>query len=87
MWVASLAHAGNNMVLFLLTGQLLSGGSDGLGAIATMVLTTAPVAALAGWLAWRSRRRARALNAPPVRPVLHKAGDRARDQGQEGRIG
>ncbi|MFI1853435.1 lysostaphin resistance A-like protein [Streptomyces sp. NPDC020480] len=87
VWVASLAHAGNNMVLFLLTGQLLGTGADGLGAIATMLLTTVPVAALAGWLAWRSRRGARALNAPPVRPVLHRAGESARGSGQEGCIG
>ncbi|MDW6065282.1 CPBP family intramembrane glutamic endopeptidase [Streptomyces sp. FXJ1.4098] len=78
VWVASLAHAGNNMVLFLLTGQLLSDGADGLGAIATMLLTTVPVAALAGWLAWLSRRRARALNAPPARRVLQGAGGPAR---------
>ncbi|MET7762768.1 hypothetical protein [Streptomyces sp. NPDC005336] len=45
----SLAHAGNNMVLFLLVGQSLGAGGDGLGAMATMLLPMIPLAALALW--------------------------------------
>ncbi|MFF4696761.1 CPBP family intramembrane glutamic endopeptidase [Streptomyces chattanoogensis] len=49
IWVVSLAHAGNNMVLFLLTGQLLGTGG-GLGTLVTTLLPTVPMAAISIWL-------------------------------------
>ncbi|WP_432036068.1 CPBP family glutamic-type intramembrane protease [Streptomyces cucumeris] len=60
VWVASLAHAGNNMVLFLLTGQLLTaddGHGPAHGALVTSILPTIPVAALALWAGYRLRVR------------------------------
>ncbi|WP_431772547.1 CPBP family glutamic-type intramembrane protease [Streptomyces cucumeris] len=60
VWVASLAHAGNNMVLFLLTGQLLTaddGRGPAHGALVTSMLPTIPVAALALWAGYRLRVR------------------------------
>lgn len=50
VWTASLAHAGNNMVLFLLTGALLGGDGTGLGVTATTLLTTVPLALLGLWV-------------------------------------
>ncbi|MFE3525327.1 CPBP family intramembrane glutamic endopeptidase [Streptomyces sp. NPDC059161] len=47
VWVASLAHSGNNMVLFLLVGQLLGSPGAGLGDLATTVLPTLAMAPLA----------------------------------------
>ncbi|MBL1100309.1 CPBP family intramembrane metalloprotease [Streptomyces sp. 205] len=60
VWVASLAHAGNNMVLFLLTGQLLTaddGHGPAHGAMVTTLLPTIPVAVLALWAGYRLRVR------------------------------
>ncbi|RNF78707.1 CPBP family intramembrane glutamic endopeptidase [Streptomyces botrytidirepellens] len=51
IWTASLAHAGNNLVLFLLTGQLLSSGDDGLGTVGVTLLTMIPLAGLSLWIA------------------------------------
>lgn len=55
VWVASLAHAGNNMVLFLLLGQYLD-QEAGLGPALPMLLSAIPMAAVCGWIA-ASRRR------------------------------
>ncbi|MCA6095158.1 CPBP family intramembrane metalloprotease [Streptomyces sp. SCA3-4] len=49
VWVVSLAHGGNNMVLALLTGVFLSDGA-GLGVTEVTVLTTVPMAALCALL-------------------------------------
>ncbi|GLY79954.1 CPBP family intramembrane glutamic endopeptidase [Actinoallomurus iriomotensis] len=46
VWAPSLAHAGNNMVLSLLTGELLSK----LGATATTLLMALPIGAVAAWI-------------------------------------
>ncbi|WP_229330475.1 CPBP family intramembrane glutamic endopeptidase [Streptomyces sp. UNOC14_S4] len=49
IWVVSLAHAGNNMILFLLTGTLLgteggaTAGGGGLGATGVTLMTMAPI--------------------------------------------
>lgn len=56
IWTASLAHAGNNMVLFLLTGQLLGSGDDGLGMVGVTLLTMIPLAGLSLWIALRPNR-------------------------------
>ncbi|THA63890.1 CPBP family intramembrane metalloprotease [Streptomyces sp. A0958] len=45
VWVASLAHAGNNMVLFLILGEVLD-ETDGLGAATPMLLALVPMAAI-----------------------------------------
>ncbi|WP_241746193.1 CPBP family intramembrane glutamic endopeptidase [Streptomyces lydicus] len=45
VWVASLAHAGNNMVLFLILGETLD-ETEGLGAVTPMLLTLAPLAVI-----------------------------------------
>jgi membrane protease YdiL (CAAX protease family) len=55
IWTTSVAHAGNNMTLSLLTGTLLGETSD---AIATIMLMTAPMAAVAGWILLSGRYRA-----------------------------
>ncbi|MFH9574621.1 lysostaphin resistance A-like protein [Streptomyces sp. NPDC017454] len=49
VWVASLAHAGNNMVLFLILGEMLN-ETEGLGAAAPMVLSLVPMAAICLWI-------------------------------------
>ncbi|MFF4950672.1 CPBP family intramembrane glutamic endopeptidase [Streptomyces chattanoogensis] len=54
VWVACLAHAGNNMVLFLLTGQLLGTGA-GLDTLVTTLLPTVPMAALSIWILARRK--------------------------------
>ncbi|MEJ2852311.1 MULTISPECIES: CPBP family glutamic-type intramembrane protease [unclassified Saccharothrix] len=46
VWTASLAHAGNNMVLSLLLGAML----PGVDALAVTVVLTVPMAIVAGWL-------------------------------------
>ena len=56
VWVASLAHAGNNMVLFLVLGRVLVEGA-GLGPIWPMVLSAAPMAVLCLGIAANARRR------------------------------
>jgi hypothetical protein len=45
IWTASLAHAGNNMVLSLLTGALLT-GAHGLGQTAVTALAIGPLGAV-----------------------------------------
>ncbi|WP_433249878.1 CPBP family intramembrane glutamic endopeptidase [Streptosporangium sp. CA-135522] len=47
IWTASLAHSGNNMVFFLLTGLLLGGQFD---ETALTVLTAVPLAVAAAWI-------------------------------------
>ena len=55
IWTTSVAHAGNNMTLSLLTGALLSGT---LGATALTAVMTAPMAVVAGWILLSGRYRA-----------------------------
>ncbi|MEU7610609.1 CPBP family intramembrane glutamic endopeptidase [Micromonospora sp. NPDC049204] len=55
IWTTSVAHAGNNMTLSLLTGTLLGEASN---VIAVTVLMTAPMAAVAGWILLSGRYRA-----------------------------
>ncbi|MCZ1007070.1 CPBP family intramembrane glutamic endopeptidase [Streptomyces lydicus] len=70
VWVASLAHAGNNMVLFLILGETLD-TREGLGPVTPMLLVLAPMAAICLWLVGtrrltRERRTAEPLLAPHV---------------------
>ncbi|QLE75163.1 CPBP family intramembrane metalloprotease [Streptomyces rectiverticillatus] len=58
VWVVSLAHAGNNMVLSLISGILLSEGA-GLEATPVTLLMTAPMAVVCAVLALRGKRRPR----------------------------
>lgn len=59
IWPTSVAHAGNNMVLSLLTGIMLQDGG-GLNVVTVMLVTMAPLAAVSLWIAvagrWSSRR-------------------------------
>lgn len=62
VWVVSLAHAGNNMVLSLLTGLLLgdesgTGAGAGLGPTAVTLLISAPLAAACVCTVAVTRRR------------------------------
>lgn len=66
VWVASLAHAGNNMVLFLILGEVLD-EDQGLGAITPMLLSLAPMAAVCLWII-AGRRLTRERGVPD--PVL-----------------
>lgn len=51
IWTASLAHAGNNMVLSLLTATLLTAGEGGtLDAIVVTLLMLVPMGALCLWI-------------------------------------
>jgi membrane protease YdiL (CAAX protease family) len=52
VWPASVAHAGNNMVLSLLTGFALAGSAD---ATATTALMAVPLAVVAGWIVLSGR--------------------------------
>ncbi|GAB3965642.1 CPBP family intramembrane metalloprotease [Actinoallomurus acanthiterrae] len=70
VWAPSLAHAGNNMVLSLLTGQLLS--ADGLGATASTAIMSVPIVAVGGWILLTGRLPA-SRPAAPARPVRAKA--------------
>ncbi|MEV0705072.1 CPBP family intramembrane glutamic endopeptidase [Saccharopolyspora sp. NPDC050389] len=56
IWPVSLAHAGNNMVLALLTGMVLTEGA-GLGVNTVTVLTACPIAAAALWVLASGRLR------------------------------
>jgi membrane protease YdiL (CAAX protease family) len=47
VWTASLAHAGNNMVLSLITGFALAGSAD---ATTTTALMAVPLAVVASWI-------------------------------------
>ncbi|MFF7726609.1 CPBP family intramembrane glutamic endopeptidase [Streptomyces sp. NPDC008001] len=58
VWVASLAHAGNNMVLSLVSGVLLSDGA-GLGTTSVTLLMTAPMAATCAALSVTAKLRKR----------------------------
>jgi membrane protease YdiL (CAAX protease family) len=54
IWTTSVAHAGNNMVLSLLTGILLQDGG-GLDVVMVMLVTTVPLAAVSLWIALAGR--------------------------------
>ncbi|MER5971322.1 CPBP family intramembrane glutamic endopeptidase [Streptomyces sp. NPDC002055] len=54
VWVASLAHAGNNMVLFLVLGAVLDDRA-GLGSLTPMLLSLVPMAAVCLWIAGRRK--------------------------------
>lgn len=58
IWVASLAHAGNNMVLFVLLGRFLD-DEAGLGPTWPMLLSAVPLAAICLLITAGSRRRGR----------------------------
>ncbi|MFF4160161.1 CPBP family intramembrane glutamic endopeptidase [Streptomyces sp. NPDC001678] len=60
VWVVSLAHGGNNMVLSLLTGFLL-GERAGLGVNTVALLMTAPMALACAVIAVGARRRGKSL--------------------------
>ncbi|MEV5711331.1 CPBP family intramembrane glutamic endopeptidase [Actinoallomurus sp. NPDC052274] len=62
VWPPSLAHAGNNMVLSLLTGQFL--GHSGLGDTAITLIMYVPVIALGAWILLTGRLT-------PRRPARH----------------
>jgi len=49
IWAPSLAHAGNNMVLALLTGMLLTEGGK-IDEVALTLLAVVPMAAICAWL-------------------------------------
>ncbi|MFJ9849191.1 lysostaphin resistance A-like protein [Streptomyces sp. NPDC101150] len=72
VWVASLAHAGNNMVLFLITGQLL-GTEGGLSAVVTTLLPTVPMAALSAWIVLGRGLTPRRDHARPAHRVITSA--------------
>ncbi|WP_330342519.1 CPBP family intramembrane glutamic endopeptidase [Streptomyces sp. NBC_00557] len=48
VWVPSLAHAGNNMVLFLILGSALD--KTGPGPVAPLLMALAPLAAICAWI-------------------------------------
>ncbi|SOD87442.1 CAAX protease self-immunity [Streptomyces sp. Ag109_G2-15] len=56
IWVPSLAHAGNNMVLFLVLGKALDDGA-GLGPVWLTALSAVPLAAVCWWIVVRERGR------------------------------
>ncbi|GAA3959041.1 CPBP family intramembrane metalloprotease [Streptomyces marokkonensis] len=70
VWTASLAHAGNNMVLFLILGDMLD-EKEGLGAATPMVLSLVPMAAICLWIVG-SRRLTRERRVPD--PLLARHG-------------
>jgi len=72
VWVASLAHAGNNMVLFLILGETLD-GRRGLGTVTPMLLTLAPMAVIC-LLLLGTRRLTRNTPAPTPLLARHIAG-------------
>ncbi|MFJ5104176.1 lysostaphin resistance A-like protein [Streptomyces sp. NPDC088554] len=49
VWVASVAHSGNNMVCFLILGEMLN-DTEGLGALAPILLSLVPMAAICLWI-------------------------------------
>ncbi|XVV07687.1 CPBP family glutamic-type intramembrane protease [Actinosynnema sp. CA-248983] len=55
VWTASLAHAGNNMVLSLMVGSML----PGVDATVVTVVLSVPIAVVAGWLLVTGRTGAR----------------------------
>jgi len=60
IWTASLAHAGNNMVLSLLTASLLTSGEGGsLDAIVVTLLMLVPMGALCLWIVLSGQLSAR----------------------------
>ncbi|MFB9833610.1 CPBP family intramembrane glutamic endopeptidase [Actinoallomurus acaciae] len=68
IWTTSVAHAGNNMTLSLLTGTLLG---DAYGATAVTAVMTAPMAVVAGWILLSGRYEAMpttAVNHPDDAP-------------------
>ncbi|MGH8876395.1 MAG: CPBP family glutamic-type intramembrane protease [Stackebrandtia sp.] len=69
IWPVSLAHAGNNMVLFLLTGELLESG--GLGVIAVTVLATVPMVVMSVWII-ATGRLGHVPSAPEREPAMSR---------------
>ncbi|MFC0624249.1 CPBP family intramembrane glutamic endopeptidase [Kribbella deserti] len=64
IWTASLAHAGNNLVLSVLTAVLLTAGEGGaLDAILVTLLMLVPLAVISGWLLLTGRLL------PPANPA------------------
>lgn len=68
IWTASLAHAGNNMVLSLLTATLLTAGEGGtIDAIVVTLLMLVPMGALCVWIVLSGQLSARKeAVAPPM---------------------
>ncbi|SHF15151.1 CAAX protease self-immunity [Streptoalloteichus hindustanus] len=64
IWLPSLAHAGNNMVLSLLAGALLTGGA-GLGVMAVTLITAVPMAVLTAFIVLSGRFSAARASAGP----------------------
>jgi hypothetical protein len=67
IWTTSVAHAGNNMVLSLLTGILLQEGG-GLNVVTVMLVTMVPLAAVSLWIALAGRW-SRGAGAGPDQPA------------------
>ncbi|MEU0600663.1 CPBP family intramembrane glutamic endopeptidase [Streptomyces sp. NPDC006393] len=63
VWVASLAHAGNNMVLSVVLGKYLDQDA-GLGPTGPMLLSAVPMAAIALWIIVSRRLTPRELTRP-----------------------
>jgi uncharacterized protein len=75
IWTTSVAHAGNNMTLSLLTGALLG---NAVGAITVTLLCTAPMALVAGWILVSGKYRvpspeSRTAAGPQEIDVQHRA--------------
>lgn len=67
IWTAGLAHAGNNMVLSLLTATLLTSGEGGsLDAIVVTLMMLVPMGALCLWIVLSGQLSARKRSADPV---------------------
>ncbi|WP_344109513.1 type II CAAX prenyl endopeptidase Rce1 family protein [Nocardiopsis rhodophaea] len=68
VWSASLWHAGNNMVLALLNGVVLT-QAGGIDDVVVMLLANVPMAALCAWIVLSGRMRGlppRPLSPPPA---------------------
>ncbi|HEY1179447.1 MAG TPA: CPBP family intramembrane glutamic endopeptidase [Phytomonospora sp.] len=67
IWTASLAHAGNNMVLSLLTASLLTAGEGGtIDAIVVTLLMLVPMGALCLWIVLSGQLSARKESPVPL---------------------
>lgn len=62
IWPTSVAHAGNNMTLSLLTGTLLAGT----GSTTVTAIMTAPMAVVSGWILLSGRYKSVAASTVPV---------------------
>ncbi|WP_106585958.1 CPBP family intramembrane glutamic endopeptidase [Murinocardiopsis flavida] len=74
VWTASLAHAGNNMVLALLNGVLLT-EAGGIPDLTVMLLAMVPMAAVCAWIVGTGRLSADRV-APGGAPIGTAAGAR-----------